>query len=167
MNCDEAFDRMTMTGAAADASLERHLSRCPRCRAMQETLSPAIDWLLPAVEESSGQLRRPAFLTEEAVQIAERAARGLTRPAMGIQLRRPLRRRVTRWIAWTAITGLICCAVFIPQATGPQGSAHAVSPSEQFDGCLWQMPAGRIDRAVPTAQQVVASCVACHVTLPQ
>lgn len=167
MNCNEAFDRMTMPGAAADASLERHLSRCPRCRAMQETLSPAIDWLLPADEESRGELRRPAFLSEEAVQIAERAARGLTRPAISVQIRRPLRRLVARWIAWSAIAGLICCAVFIPQATGPQGSAHAVAPAEESDGCLWQMPAARTDPALPTAQQVVASCVACHVTLPQ
>ena len=167
MNCDEAFDRMTLPGAAADASLDRHLSHCSRCRAMQETLSPAIDWLLPADDLDDGETRRPIFLTKEALQIAERAARGMSRPAVGVQVRRPLRCRFTRWIAWGTIAGLACLAVFIPQATGPRGSAQAVNPDSQALSCLWQMPIARGDSTLPSARHVVASCVACHGMLPQ
>jgi len=166
MNCDEAFDRMTLPGAPADGSLSRHLSGCARCRAMQETLSPAIDWLRPS-DLTPEQYHSPsAYVHDEAVKIAERAARGLTQSAVRTSPRRPASRRLARWLTWVAIAGVICLAVFIPQPAGPRETATARSATAVTEGCLWQMPAARVNPTFPTADQVVASCVACHFTLP-
>jgi hypothetical protein len=65
------------------------------------------------------------------------------------------------------IAGIVCLAVFIPQSTGPRGSSNAVAPAARTVECLWQSSAARSGPTLPTAQQVVASCVACHVALPQ
>ena len=45
MNCDTAFDLMTDPETAGSSALARHLESCPRCRQMQQTLAPALDFL--------------------------------------------------------------------------------------------------------------------------
>ena len=47
MNCDTAFDLMTDAGGCQSAALALHLRGCPRCRQMQETLAPALGFVVP------------------------------------------------------------------------------------------------------------------------
>ncbi len=47
MNCDTAFDLMTDAEGAGSLALANHLAGCPRCRQMQETLAPALEFLNP------------------------------------------------------------------------------------------------------------------------
>src|SRR4051812_42455944 len=94
---------MTVVGMARDAALQQHLSECRRCRAMQETLSPALEWLSSAhIKPESGHFSREqgtVFLTDEAVQVAERAARRLCPPAPAVRQRVRSRNPLARWIA--------------------------------------------------------------------
>ncbi len=168
MTCDDAFDRMTMPGAGEDKVLAGHLRRCARCRAMQDTLSPAIEWLSPARDDSStSEFLQPLLLTEEAVRIAERAARGLTRPGLGkVKTRR--RQSTTGWIAWGGVAAtLIYMAVFLPgRRDSTVGPEHPPAIAVLADECLWKMPVARAQTGL-IAQQVVASCVTCHAGLSQ
>ena len=58
IHCDEVFDILTRgpfpTGAASDAIVESHLTRCSECRRLAEALRPAIELFQEAVtpEES-------------------------------------------------------------------------------------------------------------------
>ncbi|MDZ4783485.1 MAG: hypothetical protein SGJ19_24835 [Planctomycetia bacterium] len=60
MNCDQVFDVLTRgpfpTGAASDASVERHLTCCNDCRRLAIALRPAVELFEEAVrpEESRG-----------------------------------------------------------------------------------------------------------------
>src|SRR5689334_2720765 len=86
MNCDTAFDLMTDAEGSRSVALARHLDECPRCRQMQATLSPALDFLVetrpadnahepavpPPVTGSRG--RREPIVTAEALQIAQQTA---------------------------------------------------------------------------------------------
>lgn len=170
MNCDDAFDRMTVAGAAADEPLQRHLSHCRRCRAMQETLSPAMEWLStakpqPEIKYASGE-HQAVFLTEEAVQVAERAAQRLSPASPGVRRRIRLRNRVARWIALAGMAMIGLLAIVTPSSPARTGSSAANPPvPAQINACLWT---GRHDadrNTHPAADQVIASCVACHFTL--
>ncbi|MBI3864124.1 MAG: hypothetical protein HY290_19755, partial [Planctomycetia bacterium] len=86
MNCDTAFDLMTDAHGSRSGALAEHFDTCPRCRRMQETLAPALDFLSDetaldrslhvhdAVQSSSDG---NPFVTAEAVQIARQVASGL------------------------------------------------------------------------------------------
>src|SRR5262245_62719666 len=86
MNCDTAFDLMTNAEGSRSVALARHLDECPRCRQMQATLSPALDFLVatppadgahePAVPPSAtaGTGRRQPIVTAEALRIAQQTA---------------------------------------------------------------------------------------------
>ncbi len=163
MNCDQAFDHLTDPSATDDADLQRHLEVCPRCCAMQQTLSPALDWMASAAGDDAQRFlagegfRRTPFLTEESVAIATAAARQLPRHCFGSDV------RTAMGIALVALFGMAFGVYGIgqpPRATGetvPQGLSAPVT------ACLWPNRDGeRLDRA-RNAQAVVDSCIACHV----
>lgn len=169
MNCDEAFDRMTVVGADVDEPLQRHLSHCPRCRAMQDTLSPAMEWLSSARIQPEGRYGagdcQSVFLTDEAVQVAERAAQRLSPVSPLVRKRIRLRNRVARWVA---IAGMACIGLFAiitpSSSTTRRNSSTAVLPASAA-ACSWIYRDDRESERQPTANQVIASCVACHFTL--
>src|SRR5262245_54873755 len=86
MNCDTAFDLMTDAEGSRSVALARHLDECPRCRQMQATLSPALDFLVatppagdahePAAPHSvtGSRGRRQPIVTAEALRIAQETA---------------------------------------------------------------------------------------------
>ena len=173
MNCDQAFDRLTSPGADGDAALERHLRGCPRCRDMQETLAPAMEWLASAdeftSEPSAEAAQSPPFLTDEALQVAERAAHRLGRN----RATQPPARVATApknrgsWLAVAGLAAICLFAVVIPLSTNESGPRSA---EQRFHSvgtkCLWQLQGD--DQLLPNgnAKQVVATCIACHLPVP-
>lgn len=169
MNCNDAFESLTSPDAATDAELQRHLAECRRCRAMQETLSPALEWLSvsPSRPESAGDPgeHRTVFLTDEAVQVAERAARRLVlynpSPARATRSRG----HVARWAILACIASLCLFAAIIPSSRNASRSAVRSNAAEtpRSTTCLWISPQ---EAGARTADQIVAKCVTCHITLP-
>lgn len=168
MNCDDAFDQLTSPGANDNRSLSEHLNRCPRCRAMQETLSPAIAWFSADVTPNSAptDLDSPPalFLSEDAVQVAERAAHRLAKrrasaPPHGIS-----RRTIGAGFAMAALAAMFCFAFILPSFRTPPGRSTSTRYSSSSTMCLWKMPADGYSRTPPTADQLVATCAACHLT---
>jgi hypothetical protein len=168
MNCDEAFDRMTSPSAPDDAAMRRHLSGCPRCRDMQETLSPAIEWLSAGAEPRSDAPGRPVqravFLTEEAVQVAEQAARRLETRDAPAQRRGGSRRNVGTRLVLAGMAALLFFAVAIPSSNPTRSRGPSTGLSSPPSVCLWKMPADDGSRTPPTAEQLIASCTACHLS---
>lgn len=167
MNCDTAFDLLTDPQGAASVALESHLARCPRCRQMQETLAPALDWMqdaagaedrddLIAAGRSPGD-RAPAFATAEALEIAQQAAARLSTRRLSSAV------RYQRW----AIRLAACAALVF--AGGLLGRAM-VSGLPVNDGNPESSVCRRAEVATHTAgtrspaqiQALVASCTACH-----
>lgn len=161
MNCDEAFDRMTSPGAPDDSALRHHLNGCRRCRDMQETLSPAIEWLTVA-DEPSAQAERARFLTEDAVQVAERAAHRLgTRSAASAPRRVDWRKPRSWWIA-AGMGAAFLLAVALPSSHQPARPAPLRSLASPTSDCLWTLAANDLRRTQPVAEQLIAACAACH-----
>ncbi|HUQ68066.1 MAG TPA: hypothetical protein VM165_01000 [Planctomycetaceae bacterium] len=163
MNCDRAFDLMTSADGQADPALARHLDSCPRCRQMQDTLSPALDWLSGGgVDDWSCD--QPAtsgtapLLTAQAVRVAETAARDLSHrgAALPVTLRRALSIAVV--LLFGAVLGVAAFDTRRPVADHPPTSSAALLTT-----CLWNDPALRLRMPDASAQSVVASCVVCHV----
>src|SRR5262245_61246657 len=86
MNCDTAFDLMTDAEGSRSLALARHFDECPRCRQMQATLSPALDFLVEtrpadgardhsvAHSATARAGRRQPIVTAEALRIAQQTA---------------------------------------------------------------------------------------------
>jgi hypothetical protein len=170
MNCDDAFERLTSPDAPLDAELDRHLAGCRRCRAMRDTLSPALEWLsVASLRRGTGGRadRRDIFLTDEAVQIAERAARRLA-PAKGADdRRRKSRMSRVRWAAAAALVTIGFLAVFVfPNVTRTPTAARSQNPDSAPPACLWSQPELARGESLRTSEQVVSTCVACHLTVP-
>ncbi|HVV98857.1 MAG TPA: hypothetical protein VHB77_00885 [Planctomycetaceae bacterium] len=178
MNCDQAFEHLTDPDLADSVELRQHLVGCPRCRDMQETLAPALalfarDHAAPgsmpeprpagpsALDVASvpcDELNPPApkFLTTEAVEIAEIAARRLS-------TRTPAHDQRWRIALRYAAVFLIGCGVVFTVAGGRLGGgAPAAAPAPQIADCT-RVEAARNDLALRLpSRQVVQSCVACH-----
>ena len=88
MNCDTAFDLMTDAKGSRSGALAQHFETCTRCRQMQETLAPALEFLTqdePSYDFSSGSMDsaasdaggRQPFVTVDSLKIAQQAARRL------------------------------------------------------------------------------------------
>jgi hypothetical protein len=164
MNCDIAFDLMTSADRRDDPGLLRHLEHCPRCRQMQDTLSPALDWLSDSSVANWPQ-QPPAtsgtapLLSLQAVRIAESAARELS-------LRQALSAPATfRRALSVAIVLLFGIALGV---AGFETRPPAPDPGPTVSGqlvaaCLWTDAETRGRQVVSTSQAVVASCIACHV----
>lgn len=165
MNCDKAFDLLTEPAAAASAALSAHLARCPRCRQMQQTLSPALEWLQTRATEPLGD--GPAWnhgsplLTAEAVQIAAEVARALPQSS---QARYDALRRALG-LALVALFGM-ALGIFVvgkrDDAGNQAGAATAILPAAAAT-CLWARHDRASALAETAAQSVVDSCIACHV----
>jgi hypothetical protein len=160
MKCDDAFERMTSVTSAEDPALARHLARCPRCRQMHETLSPALHWF--ADEASATREQSPwehastgPVLTTEAVRLAEEVAWTLPRR----------RTWSTTWRKAAAILVVACLGVTV----GALGIRPSTEESPELPAavvpplCAWQSPELRATWAGRPSRDVVASCVLCHV----
>jgi hypothetical protein len=162
MNCDRAFDLMTSPDGLNDPALARHLDVCPRCRQMQETLSPALEWFATdgggdwATSSHSGSTATP-LLSLQAVRVAEAAARDLS----GRRSMRDWRRALS--IAAMLIAGV---AVGVASIDGgrPDRNPPTTSPAGLMTACLWNDPSLRARLPDASSQAVVASCVMCHVS---
>ncbi len=160
MNCDQAFERLTDVAALPDACLDEHLAQCPRCRAMQQTLSPALDWLTLASTENFSASSpdwngtHSPLLSEASVAVAADIARRLPRLGYAQTTRKAL------GIALVALFGMAFGAFAIGQPPKPAPTAAVNSSSVPVTACLW--PQRGTERA-GNAQTIIDSCVACHV----
>jgi hypothetical protein len=162
MNCDDAFDRMTSPGANGDPALQAHLRSCPRCRDMQQTLSPAMEWLASFDDPDCTSQRAAPLLTDEALRVAERAARRLGRPRVASDAPRGMMGRFGSWIFVAGVATLVFFAVLFP----PSARRTALPKGTASTACLWSAPLNERALVPPTADQVIATCAACHLPPP-
>src|SRR6266478_2682946 len=113
MNCDTAFDLMTDAEGSRSLALARHLDDCPRCRQMQATLSPALDFLVeacpaegadepaPHYSATGSTGRRQPIVTAEALRIAQQTAVALRARADSPRIR--LQRLAGRTLQYSAV----------------------------------------------------------------
>ncbi len=148
MTCDDAFDRLTSPGSAVDPRLAKHLSRCARCRAMADTLAPAIRLF----ESTTSAGAPPASST--AVAIASSTAARLTQRSArsGPFARSGWMRRLG--LASAGLAGLACCAWALQSGeTRPETPTVASCPRRSPAATDWMS-----QNSFPVA----AACVACH-----
>lgn len=103
MNCDQAFDAMTDPTGSAAGALREHLSCCPRCRQMRETLAPALEAFADVRDLSRNAARvwSPTSLPQfDLQQLAASAAETLTQPTPAL---RPRRRAVIASGLWNHV----------------------------------------------------------------
>ena len=168
MNCDTAFDLMTDTNGSGSPSLALHLSNCPRCRQMRETLAPALGFLAPAADErwphvgasgfddstagAAAPLRKP-FVTVESVRIARQAAGELAASADRSFGRGRLVRSLLNYGAAFA-AGMMLAASLLHErqpAAPPSGTCTRGAAS----GDDWQGTSAEI-------RLLALSCAGCH-----
>ena len=172
MNCDTAFDLMTDAETTRSSALARHLEGCPRCRQMQETLSPALrfltrndqddspwDFTATLDEETRGGGRQP-IVTIKALKIAEQAATGL---AAKCETRREhMQRLVGSDLRYAAVfaAGLLLAVTLFDSTTH-----DSRIPIEEK--CT-RREASRIDieRSAVAIRALALSCSACHGAAP-
>lgn len=168
MNCDTAFDLMTDAGAFRSTALVAHLETCQRCRQMQATLAPALEFLgdLPHDDVLPGPTRGPeacetlgsygALVTTEGLLVAQQAARDL-----GLRTERPV-----AWLKRLAGRGLRYAAVFAAGAA----IAFALLPNRdraapgQGECTRSAVRLGDQARSADQIQALFTSCLACHGT---
>jgi hypothetical protein len=157
MNCDDAFELLTTGAHRADARLSVHLSECRRCRAMAETLSPALELFRSAKEPSPIS----SATEESSVALAQRTAArlaGLSGAWRGATLERPRRpsTRTALWRRWIVASvgaaSLAIIAVRIRDASSSQ-PAVAVCPRNSSAASEWMSA-----NSLPVSQ----ACMACH-----
>jgi cytochrome c553 len=188
MNCDDAFDALTDPRQADAAPLRQHLGVCPRCRALQEVLEPALSLLgedsprgsAPGVASptesadpvSSDRSRTP-FLSVEAVQLAETTAERLS-SATGRECVKPTRRDASRgfWSPGPISVALRSAALILFGAlavycvrpwdrTIERSSSPSLVPVHRSNACTRNdFPQTR--RTTDDARSVVLTCVSCH-----
>jgi hypothetical protein len=170
MNCDTAFDLMTDAHGSRSGALAQHFETCTRCRQMQETLAPALDFLThdaPSPEfstlsgdgptsESGG---RQPFVTVESLQIAQQAA---SRLAAQADLPRGRRQRLAS--RFTGYAAAFAAGLFLAFVLIPQRDAGKPIPTRQ---CTRQAAAGQDNsRSADTIQNLAQSCAVCHAASP-
>jgi hypothetical protein len=133
MNCDTAFDLMTDAEGSRSLALARHLDDCPRCRQMQATLSPALDFLvetrpadgahesaIPHSATASAGRRQP-IVTAEALRIAQQTAIALRDRTESPRIR--MQRLAGRTLQYSAVfaAGLLVALMLfeVGRGTGP------------------------------------------------
>jgi hypothetical protein len=145
MTCDDAFDQLTTPGGSDDPQLAAHLAHCNRCRAMAETLAPAIELFAPP---ASGRGPAPvAAATAIAQQSAVRLAR---RSSADSRSRWALRRNATLLAA--ALGGAACSFLAI-QLSGDANPSMASCPRKSPAATEWMER-----NSLPVAM----ACIACH-----
>jgi hypothetical protein len=181
MNCDDVFDALTdpALSSSGSAELEAHLVRCPRCRQFREVIEPARSLLcgeLP-IERLPGQQLpnesghfggRKSLLTVESVGMAEAVASQL---AANGRKSRPSRWSFAnpRFLAVVRGTALVLFGAVAIYCLGPrerENDLHAVPavvPAPLHSKTCTRMDfQQRRDAISRNAQQVVLTCVACH-----
>ncbi|HET6422271.1 MAG TPA: hypothetical protein VFG20_01230 [Planctomycetaceae bacterium] len=160
MKCDQAFERLTEAQFTDDADLTRHLRECPRCRAMQQTLSPALKWMRESrhdVTEQDSPWHQPsaALLTEESVAVAVDIAQRLPRAGRNAVMRQAL------GFALVATFGIAFGVLVLGQHKEESPKAVLSASPLPKTMCLWTQRDGESPRQ--SAASVVDSCIACHV----
>lgn len=163
MNCDTAFDLMTDPQGFRSGALASHLYDCPRCRQMQATLAPALDFLAEARDEGFSAVSAAPFIESlaesgtqvgsEALQVAERTAQQLSS-----RVQRPAflwKQATARGLRYAAVfaAGLALAFAFWPQQRG----------AGRLDGrCRRDALQTISDRSPEQLQALLLSCAACH-----
>ena len=182
MNCDQVFDILTRgpfpSGAASDASVQRHLGACAECRQLAEALRPALDlihesvppeesWGLPGYWEDVPPSERPVTVKQR-TQLAVRRVRLPTEA----KRRRSSRSEQTRLILIAAIAGAFAAVAVVGvqrvfDHTPPPSTTFPVSTANRT--LVW--PPEKCDfTSVATANAVdkfdfkrdLRSCSGCH-----
>jgi hypothetical protein len=171
MNCDDAFEAMTDLSGDRNAALESHLSRCRRCRQMQDTLSPALTGLRdlhPSRHDEPSRRKSstaPALLSPVALQLID----------LAVAQRQSLRRRASPWAQlgwWQPMSLVAAFLIGLGMGATQAGSDRPVvddASSAQplammaWEPCTWKQ---RDRSPAPMASQLVAACVECHVPQP-
>jgi hypothetical protein len=149
MTCDDAFDQLTTPAGANDPRLAAHLAHCTRCRAMAETLAPAIELFGEPVVPTAPKAGSTA------ATIARKAAERLThRAASPRRLGAFVRRNVP--VLAAAFGGAACCllAIRLNSSEAP-AAASAMCPRKSPVATEWMER-----HALPVAM----ACIACHPT---
>jgi len=160
MNCDTAFDLMTDARGFRSAALLEHLECCRRCRQMQATLAPALEFLaddhhgdlLP--QAMAGDAGRALSATVEGVKIAQQAAQDLA-----MRNERPgsrLKRMAGRSLRYAAVfaAGAALAFSLLPVRERPALREGSCTRSEALRGDL--------ERPAEKTRALLASCLACH-----
>jgi anti-sigma factor RsiW len=180
MNCDDVFDALTdpTLSPSRSADLEAHLARCPRCRQFREVIEPARSLLcgeLP-IERLPGQQSSTetgtfsgtrSLLTVESVGMAEAIASQL---ATSGRKSRPPRWSFAnpRFVAVVRGTALVLFGALAVYCLGPrdrESDLHAIPavvPAPLSARTCTRMDFQRRNASARNAQQVVLTCVACH-----
>lgn len=168
MNCETAFEYLTDSVLNNSPELQQHLAECPRCREMEEVLSPALSWMTEATREDNA-VRSPQpsapFLTAETVAVADRLAAQLAqdqetrRALLPATLQRPFAGR--SWSGWRAggVVAILMLAGFGGWFLGANWGPETPSTSAV---CLWtnrEWAAASVDQ---TAKSITMSCLTCH-----
>lgn len=168
MNCETAFEYLTDSVLSNSPELRQHLAKCPRCREMEEVLSPALSWIVEAAREDDAvRSQQPSspFLTAETVAVADRLAAQL---AQDKETRRELlpstlpRKFAGRsWAGWRAggVVAMLMLAGFGGWFLGANWGPESSSTSTV---CLWtnrEWSAAAVDQS---AKSITMSCLACH-----
>lgn len=172
MNCDTAFDLMTDANGSRSGALAQHFETCARCRQMQETLAPALDFLMhddpshgfstgSADSASSEAGGRQPFVTVDSVRIAQQAAGRLAAQADVPSVRRQrLAGQLTRYAAVFA-AGLLLAFVLVNERDRATIPAGATGQCRRQEAAV--EPSGRSSEAT---QSLVQSCTVCHTAAP-
>jgi hypothetical protein len=167
MNCDTAFNLMTDADGSRSLALARHLDDCPRCRQMQATLAPALNFVAPgesgeSVHESATPFAaagsrggRQPLVTAEALAVARHCAADLTArtDAPRVRLQR-LALKSLRYAAVFAAGLLLAFTLFETRRGAVPGNAEKCTRHE----------AARNDaqRTAAEIRTLALSCAACH-----
>ena len=177
MNCDQAFEHLTDPILVSAPELTRHLEQCPRCRQMQETLEPALSLFEVRYDDEDSAINdedqfwsRPNALESlqhdlnpDTVRLARQSAAELT--AWSSAGRDRVRLPVCMAFQYAA--------VFLAGALTALGGFYVLSDKRpanfttavpSIQNCSWQHP--KKLSGVPDAEieEVVMSCVSCHLS---
>lgn len=182
MNCDQVFDILTRgpfpSGAASDASVQRHLGACAECRQLAEALRPALDlihesvppeesWGLPGYWEDVPPSERPVTVKQR-TQLAVRRVR-LPSEA---KRRRSARSEQTRLILIAALAGAFAAVAVVGAQrvfdhTPSANSAYPVSAANRTlvwppgpCGCMVAATDAKLEQF--TINRDLRSCSECH-----
>jgi len=170
MNCDTAFDLMTDSHGSRSGALAQHFETCPRCRRMQETLAPALEFLTqdeswqghsaPSADGArANSVGRQPFAIADSVSIAQLAAARLAAQANPPRARQ--RRIAAQALRYAAVfaAGLLLALIVVPNRQAGQAI-----PTSQ---CTRKAAAGEsIGRSVEAIQALAQSCSNCHAAQP-
>jgi hypothetical protein len=148
MTCDDAFDQLTTPAGANDPQLAAHLAHCTRCRAMAETLAPAIELFGEPIVTTAPKAGSTA------VTIARKSAERLTHRAAPPRRVGAFVRRNVPFLA-AAMGGAACCLLAIRLNSSEPASATATCPRKSPAASEWMER-----HALPVAM----ACIACHPT---